>query len=361
MKEKLAKRIRDLALIEGLSGHEQKVSAYMKAEFEKNGLSVRVDPLGNTITSILGKGKYSILVTSHMDSLGFVVKNITADGFLKLERVGGIPEKTLAALQVSVVSEEGKAYPGVIGVKSHHLTSAEEKYKVDHYQELYVDLGTKSKEEVLALGIDVGCPIVYQPAFIRLQNDRVSGTSFDDRVACAIVLELAERFAQKPALATVHLAGTVQEEYTIRGATLAARSTKPDLVVCLDIILDGSTPDLAGVTPVAMGQGPVLNLYNFHGRGTLNGVIPHPALVRHFQKVAKDKQVKLQKNVMLGGLSELAYMQLEGEGLPGLDFGFPCRYTHSCVETVDLNDVVATADFLEAAIRAIDDDFDFSR
>ena len=104
-----------------------------------------------------------------------------------------------------------------------------------------------------------------------------------------------------------------------------------------------------------------MSLYNFHGRGTLNGTIPHPAMVRLLEKTAEKTGIPLQRYASIGGLSELSYMQLEGEGICGVDFDVPCRYTHTQIETCDLGDMDAALDLLEAAIRAVGPDFDMSR
>jgi len=355
--------LRELCLLAGLSGHEQAVSRYMARRFEQFGLTAKVDTLGNTIASVAGTqaGAPSVLITAHMDQLGFIVKTILDDGYIKLERVGGIPEKTLPTLRVSVQTKNGELLNGLIGIKSHHLTPAEEKYKVDPYTSLYVDIGCSSKQEVLALGVNIGSPVVYRPFFERMQGKRCNGTSFDNRAACAVALGLAGRLSAKPAHAAVHIAGTVQEEYTIRGAVLAARAVKPDLCICLDVSMAGDTPDLRGVNEVRLGGGPVLSLYNFHGRGTLNGTIPHPAMVRLLETASEKTGVPLQRVASLGGLTELSYMQVEGEGLCGADLGIPCRYTHTQIETCDLGDFELTLDLLEEAIRSVDADFDRNR
>lgn len=359
----LAKHLENLCLLPGLSGHEQAVSAYMAKAFKAVGLESVVDTIGNTIATVQGSDENapSILVTAHMDQLGFMVKTILSDGYIKLERVGGIPEKALPTLRVSVQTKSGELVNGLIGLKSHHLTPADEKYKVDTYTALYVDIGCSTKQQVLDLGIDIGCPVVYRPSFEMMQNNRCNGTSFDNRVACALALGLAERLAKQNAAATVHIAGTVQEEYTIRGAVLAARATKPKLCICLDVSMAGDTPDLAGVNEVRLGGGPVMCMYNFHGRGTLNGTIPHPAMVRLFEQTAQKHEMPLQKYASIGGLTELAYMQLEGEGLCGVDLGVPCRYTHTQIETCELGDIELTLDFMEKAIRSVSADFDMSR
>lgn len=359
----LITHLENLCLLPGLSGHEQAVSKYMSDAFRVCGLESTVDTLGNTLATVAGQDNAapSILVTAHMDQLGFLVKTIRDDGYLRLERVGGIPEKALPTLRVSVQTRTGGLLNGVIGLKSHHLTPPEEKYKVDPYGTLYVDIGCSSRQEVLDLGVDIGCPVIYRPAFERLQGRRCNGTSLDNRVACALALGLAGRLSGQPAAATVHIAGTVQEEYTIRGAVLAARAVKPKLCICLDICMAGDTPDLAGANEVRLGGGPVISMYNFHGRGTLNGTIPHPAMVRLMERTAKHSGIPLQKYASIGGLTELSYMQLEGEGICGIDLCVPCRYTHCQIETCDTGDVELTLDFLEQAVRAVTAEFDRSR
>lgn len=361
MISKLEENIRNLCLLPGLSGHEQLVGQYLKKNFLSLNLPVQGDVLGNIFTNIKGQNKLTVLITAHMDQLGFVVKTITADGFLRLERVGGVPEKTLPSLRVVIMSEDNSLIPGIIGVKSHHLTTNEEKYKVDKYQDLYVDIGCSTQEEVLSLGIDVGSPVVYQPYFGKLQGSRFTGTALDNRISCAILLELADRFSKRPADVNIVLAGTVQEEYTIRGATIVAHETSPNICICLDVTMEGQTPDLKGNNHVIMGNGPVISLYNFHGRGTLNGVMPHPSLVKLFKETSRKNHLNLQKVGMVGGLTELSYIQVVRNGIAGVDIDVPCRYTHSQVETADFGDVEKTIDLIELAIRDINEDFNFKR
>lgn len=362
MHQNLEQYIKDLTLIPGLSGHEQLVSKYLKEKFDGFGLETKVDTLGNTIGCIKGQeGEPTILITAHMDSLGLMVKKITDKGFIKFERVGGIPEKTLPALHVTIGTKNGTYIPGVIGVKSHHFATAEDKYKVDRYQELYIDIGCSSKKEAEDLGVQIGSPIVYEPYFGKLNKSRITGTWFDNRIMCACLVDLAEILSKQKPKATVYLAGTVQEEYTIRGAITAARITKPDVVICLDVTIEGSTPDLDGTNDIVCGNGPAISLYNFHGRGTLNGTMPHPAVVRLYEQTAEQMNINLQRDVHIGGLTELSYMQLEGNGIAGADVAVPCRYTHSPVEVADIKDVEQAIDLTVGCINNLTKDFNMER
>ena len=359
MKNKLAGILEEFCLTPGLSGHERLVSRLLQKKFEDLGLEVTVDTFGNTYTHIKGKDpSRKILVTGHMDQIGFMVKYIDDEGFIRLERVGGIPEKVLSAARVLVEGDDDRYYEGVIGVKSHHKATPEEKYKVDRYQDLNVDIGAESRQDVLDLGIRIGSSVIYKPTFARLINDRIAATTVDNRVACTCLVEIAERLVKEAPVCDVWLAGTVQEEFSIRGAIHAARAIGPDAIICIDGGLATDTPDLKGSGEVELGKGPFISMYNFHGRGTLNGAIAHPALVRLFEDTARKNGLPLQRGLGVGSLTELAYMQNEGQGIAGIDYDIPMRYAHSPIETLDLNDLEKGIDLLEKVIRSIDKDTD---
>jgi putative aminopeptidase FrvX len=360
---RIEKHLRELALLPGLSGYEQKVAAYMKARFEALGFPVETDVLGNIVARINGTGRadHRVMIFAHMDSLGFIVRYIEEDGFLRIERLGGIPEKVLPATEIQVQRRDGGMVDGVIGIKAHHVTPAEEKYVVDKIANLFVDIGAKSREEVLSLGIDVGSPAVYKPNFTRLLGNRVLMSAADNRAGCTVLLELANVLRETPPDVPVCLVGTVQEEYNLRGGMMAARTLKPDMAIAVDIAACADTADLKGFGMVKMGGGPVISLYNFHGRGTLNGTIPHPAMVRLIEGAAKKKGIALQRSANIGSLTDLSYVQLEGAGIMCVDLGFPGRYTHSPHETVDMGDIEQLAVLIREALAGIVPDFDFSR
>lgn len=351
----LKQTLRELCLTPALSGQEQKLAAYLKTHFEACGFRVKEDAVGNCIALApgAGGGQPTIMVFGHMDQLGFVVRYIEEDGFLRLERVGGVPERALPALDVEVQCRDGSMLPGVIGNKSHHATPPEEKYVVEKYTSLFVDIGARSRVQVEKLGIQVGSPVVYAGRFRALLDGRVSATSLDNRVACTVLAALAERLRDAPVAAPVALVGTVQEEFNLRGAMVASRTVRPAFAIGLDIALEGGSPEMRGKNPVRMGGGPVLSLYNFHGRGTLNGVIPHPGMVRLFEQAAVQEGIPLQREVTMGSLTDLSYLQLEGTGVKAVDIGVPCRYTHTPAEVCDLADLEQTVNLVYAALARI--------
>ena len=251
--------------------------------------------------------------------------------------------------------------PGVIANKSHHATAPQEKHRALPISELFVDAGFGSAEAVLAAGIDVGTPVVYEPRVAPLAGDRIAGTAIDDRAGCAVMLEVAQALVGAGARPTVHLVFSVQEEFNLRGALTAAQALAPDIAIQLDLILATDTPDMAARGDVRLGAGPAMSMYSFHGRGTLNGTIPHPALVRLFHRTARDAGLSLQRSAHIGALTDSAYVQLVNSGVAAIDLGFPTRYTHSSLEVCDLGDLEGLARLLMQAIPRIDGGFSLER
>jgi putative aminopeptidase FrvX len=196
---------------------------------------------------------------------------------------------------------------------------------------------------------------------LPLQGTRLAGTSVDDRAGCAVVLALAAARKGKPG-PTLHLVWSVQEEFNLRGVLPAATALQPDIALQIDLLLACDTPDMAGRGEVALGGGPGISLYSFHGRGTLNGVIPHPALVRLMEDAAAGAGLPLQRSAHTGALTDLSYIQFMGpEGVACLDVGFPMRYSHSALEVVDTADLEALVRLLDAGLDLITPDLNLTR
>lgn len=362
MKSRLKKLLTDLMLIPGLAGHEGRVRRYLKAELRALGLETKTDRLGNLITTIEGDpAAPSIMLFTHMDQLGLVVRKIEKNGYIRVERLGGVPERALAAQAVLFSIGEGRDVPGVIANKAHHATQPDEKYKVLPYQDIYIDAGFSSAEEVLAAGIDIGTPVVYQPKVVELAGDRIAGTSVDDRAGCAVVVEAARALAKAEKRPTVHIVFSTLEEFNLRGALTAAQVLQPDIAIQIDLVLAADTPDMASRGDVLLGGGPAMAMFSFHGRGTLNGTIPHPAMVRLFDQAAKAESLNLQKSAHIGCLTDSSYVQLVGQGVASIDMGFPMRYSHSALELCDLNDLEGLTKLLVAGIGAIGPGFSLDR
>ena len=345
--------LRELMLIPGLAGYEDRVARAIAAHLDRLGLAHRSDRLGNLVTTLPGDpARPSVMVFAHMDQLGFIVRKIEPSGLIRLERQGGVPERALPAQAVLLCTEAGDL-PGVISNKSHHATTPEEKYEVVPYARLAVDAGFASKEEAEAAGVRIGTPVVYLPRTLDLASGRMAGTAVDDRAGCAALIALAEARAGKPG-PTLHLVWSVQEEHNLRGVLPAATSLAPDIAISIDTLLACDTPEVADRGDVELGAGPAISMFSFHGRGTLNGVIPHPALVRLLDAAAADRGLRLQRSAHTGLLTDLSYIQFTGpQGVACLDVGVPVRYSHSALEVVDPRDIAGLVGLLDTALDRI--------
>jgi putative aminopeptidase len=351
----------ELMLIPGLSGHESRVSAAIAAHLDALGLPHSGDRLGNLICTIPGDPALpSVMIFTHMDQLGFIVRKVESNGLIRLERLGGVPERALAAQAVVICTDQGDL-PGLIANKSHHATAPDEKYKVLPYGELYVDAGFTSKDQAEAAGVRIGSPVTYLPRALTLANGRIAGTSVDDRAGCAALLTLAARRRDKSG-PTTHFVWSVQEEFNLRGVLPAATALSPDIALQIDLMLACDTPDMTGRGEVTLGGGPGMSLYSFHGRGTLNGLIPHPAVVDLMETTAAALDMPLQRSAHTGALTDASYIQFAGpQGVACLDVGFPLRYTHSALEVVDMADLDALVTLLAAALDRVPVGMDLNR
>jgi putative aminopeptidase FrvX len=326
------------------------------------GLATKTDMLGNLIATAPGDAAPpSVMLFAHMDQLGFVVRKIESNGLIRLERLGGVPERALASQEVLICVGEGRDVPGVITNKSHHATAPEEKYRVVPYPEIAVDTGFSSATEVVAAGVDIGSPVVYAPKAVMLAGGRIAGTSVDDRAGCAVIVETARVLAATPDRPNVHFVFSTQEEFNLRGALVAAEALAPAIAIQLDLMLATDTPDMQARGDLALGRGPAVSLYSFHGRGTLNGTIPHPALVSLFKRTAQAEGVNLQRSAQVGVLTDSSYVQLARHGVAALDLGFPCRYAHSAREVCDVYDLEGLSRLLVTGISRIGVDFNLDR
>ena len=349
-RERILEATSELCLIPGLSGHEGRVAEAIGCELERIGLAPDSDVLGNIWATADGSPEFpSILLFAHMDQLGFIVRKIENDGRLLVERVGGVPEKALQSLRVVITAEDGTDLPGFIASKSHHATLPQERVEVVRIGDLHIEAGFESGSDATEAGVRIGSPVVYRPWADRLGANRLAGSAIDDRAGCAVLLEAAREIEREKDRPTVHYLFSVQEEFNLRGALPAVRRLNPEIAVQIDLALATDTPEVARLGDVKLGEGPCVGMHSFHGRGTLNGLIPHPALVRHFESCAADVGIGVQRSVHMGALTETAYVQLEGSGIACLDVGFPMRYSHTSAEVCDLRDLSALAGLLARA------------
>ncbi|RLE63150.1 MAG: M42 family peptidase [Thermoprotei archaeon] len=353
--------LKKLTEIPAPSGHEDRMIHFLKDYMSNYADKVEIDSIGNVIAVIEGEDAKAprIMVSAHMDEIGLVIRRIEDNGFIRFERLGGVEPKTLFSREVQIVTERGLV-DGIIGVRAHHLAAYQK--EIEPVSKMYIDIGVQSREEAIKLGVKVGDPVVFKPNFKILNGKHVSSKAMDNRVGLLILLETLKALSRERPRATIFFVGTVLEEFNVRGVLPAAFKISPYAVFCLEIGVATDTPDLKDLGPdLRLGRGPAISLFSFHGRGTLGGLIPHPQLVKFIEKVANEVNIPCQRSTFFGGLSEASFLPVLKEGIPAVDIGVPCRYTHSPNEVVAISDIEATKKLMVNILKNIDERFKLER
>jgi endoglucanase len=345
LKQRLIDRLGSYAEIDAVAGYEHAMVERLERDLAPLVDEVFIDAFGNIAATRHGPtGGPSLMIAAHSDEIGGVVKAIEADGVIRFERLGGLVETLLVGRAVRV-----KGLAGVVGAKAGHITPPAEQLSVPPLRDLYIDLGVDSQAEVAALGIEIGDPIAYDAPMRALANpDRLSGKALDNRIGCAILVELASAVRDHELGGTVHFVSTVQEEVGLRGARMITHRLNPTAAIVLDTMPAGGTPDVSATRDLSMqiGDGPVITVVS-QSRG--GGIIVQAAIRDFLLRIAAEHRIPVQRGVFYGGNSDAAAVHLVQSGVPTGVVNLARRYSHSPVETLDINDAVGAFDLLRAA------------
>jgi endoglucanase len=339
--------LRDVTETSGVPGYEDRVRDIVRDELEANTDHVRTDAMGNVVGTVEGDSDYSVAIAAHMDEIGFMVKHITEDGFLKLDALGGWDARVLRAQRVTVHAEE-EDITGVFGsVPPHTLDDdADEKEEVG---DRVVDLG-RDTEEVEEL-VSVGDIVTMDQNTIKM-GDTVTGKALDDRVCLFTMLEAA-RELESPDV-TIHFCATVQEEVGLRGATALGVDVDPDLAVALDVTIASDIPGVSEDKHVtALGDGAAIKLKD-------SSVITTPKVHKRLKAVAEDEDIDHQFEVLPAGGTDTAGFQNTYGAKPVGAISIPTRYLHTVTETANGDDIHATIDLLTAFLDSETGEHDYS-
>lgn len=326
---------------DGISGFEYRIKDTIIDAFAEYADHIEVDKLGSIIALKKGSGDgtIKIMIAAHMDEIGFMVKAIEDNGFLRFTSIGGIDPRTILGQEVMVHGKESVL--GVIGSKPPHLQTAEEQKKTIKMEDMIIDLGF-DKEKVSEI-VEIGDSITINRKMIDLLNNRVSGKAMDDRAGVLAMYELVKLLHQVNHFADVYLVATVQEEETMSGASTSAYRINPDIGIAVDVGF-GATPELAKWDSLELGDGPGI---------TLGGNI-HSGLRKKIIDVSKEFNIKTQLEVDAGPTgTDARAIQITRAGIPSLVVSIPLRYMHTSVELLDLDDVDKTAKLLAFYINSI--------
>lgn len=356
--------LEELCAIHAVSGREDAMTAYIRERIAPLVDEITVDRLGNVVGIVKGEQypECRLMLQAHMDELGLIVRNITDDGYLLIERVGGIPEKSLLGQRVDILTDTGELITGYVGTKSHHITRPDEKYVVPKVHDMFIDVGVQSREDVRDLGIQVGDPATYYPNFQRFGDGMICSKALDNRIGVYVLLDVLETIAKNRPACTIVFSFTVLEEFSIRGSLPTVTLTKPDAIISIDITIATDTPVDENLHPVAMRKGPAIKMMDFHGRGTLGGMFSSPKLRRFIEKAARQENLPLQREVIVGVITDPAFQLYLGEkGYVIAGLSIPTRYSHSAIQMCHEVDVAQTVQLVTAVASAFSPEVDLSR
>lgn len=315
--------LKDLTDANGTSGHEESISAIM-ADYMKDLVDkIEYDKLGSIIGYKNGpKDSPRVLVDSHMDEIGFMVKEITKAGFIKFLPLGGWWGHVALGQRMRVITRKGPVL-GVVGSKPPHLLKMDERKKVLDIADMFIDVGSFDKNNACKkLGIEVGDTIVPDSDFTYMSNKRVYlAKAFDNRVACASVIEVLRKLQKIKHPNTVIGSGSVMEEVGLRGAQTVAYMTDPDVAIIIDVGIALDTPGFEGRSE-KFGGGPTILIYE-------GGMIPNTRLRDLFMKTAKAKKIPFTLSYMERGSGDGSRIHITRAGVPSIYIGPPTRYIHS--------------------------------
>lgn len=309
---------------------------------------VESDTYGTAWATLEGAAKkpVRIMLEAHADEIGFMVKTITKDGFLNLDRIGGSDVATARGRRLDILGDKGTVR-GIIGNTAIHLREREDE-KAPKVHELYVDIGARNRREVAAAGVRVGHAAVYADGAEFVGKHLLMGRALDNRMGGFIIAEVLRRLhgrKSRPA-GTVIAVNAVQEEVGGHGAKMVTHRLMPDVAVCLDVTHATDTPgiDHAKHGEVRFGGGPTIT------HGTCN----HPRVVERLMAAAKTARVKLQheSSSRYSGTDTDEIFRVQ-HGIPSGLISLPLRYMHSVVELADLRDVAQVIDVLVAFVEGV--------
>ncbi|MCC3161073.1 MAG: M42 family metallopeptidase [Mollicutes bacterium PWAP] len=343
--KELSKKLKEYSKVRGISRYEDDVVELLRNNTSESGFEYSRDGLGSLIMRNPGKGP-KIQITAHMDEVGFLVSDITEKGFLKLFMVGGIWTSSVIGTKASVFSEDGKEYFGVFGHTSIHIMTPEQRAKTPTLNNMYVDLGLKSKSEVESLGIGIGSQVHLNADYFETANpDYVVGKAIDDRAGVVVIETVVNNLRGIDTPNDLYIVGTVQEEVGTRGAVTSVSKIKPDIAIAIDTTTSHDTPG----TPHGINNldcGVALRINDL-------GTMMDPKLINFIFNTAKKHNIKAYKFIPKGGGTDASKLQYGENGVPVITLSIPQRYLHSPHGLISLNDIQETIKLVTSICKTL--------
>lgn len=344
--DRTAELLRQLADAAGPPGFEEPVRKLMVDAIKPYASGIRYDGLGSLIATQGSEGP-RIMVDAHMDELGGVIRRVTPHGLLTMQMLGGWLDQALVDQRWIVIGSKGPVR-AVTGIRDVHYVPAEERTRVYPRDSLFLDVGATSEADVQKMGIGPGDPVVPDAPFAILNGTgNYLGKAWDDRVGCAVIVEVMRRMASLPHANQIVYALTTQEEIGLRGAHTASDAIKPEIGIALEAGVTGDVGAHPEESQERLGGGPGIFLYN-------NSELPNRKFVQYVKDAAAARKLPLQFDLVTGYGDDSAEIQKSNGGVPTVCLLVPVRYTHAHNGVMNRKDFDQTVELLVEILQHLD-------
>lgn len=333
-----------LTELQGAPGNEHAVRAFMRGELEHYADEIVQDHLGGIFGVKHGKGP-KVMAAGHMDEVGFMVSQITENGMLRFQTLGGWWNQVMLAQRVQVMTDNGPV-PGVIGSIPPHNLTPEQRKKPMEIKDMLIDIGADDRADAQNIGIMPGQTVVPICPFTPMANDKkILAKAWDNRYGCGLSIELLKELQQKTLPNQLYSGATVQEEVGLRGAKVAANMIQPDIFYALDA---SPANDMAGDPKEfgQLGQGTLLRIFD-------RSMITKPGMREFILDTAESNQIPYQYFISQGG-TDAGSVHLTGHGVPSAVVGICSRYIHTSASMIHVDDYQAAKELLIQLVQKTD-------
>jgi tetrahedral aminopeptidase len=327
------------------SGFEQPAQRLVRARMKPFAELLETDSHGNVIAGINTSAKVKVMLCGHCDQIGFMVRHISAEGFLSVSVIGGVDLGMLFGRPVVVHSSRGPVQ-GVFTRKAIHLQGSEERDRTKHdIDRVWIDIGAGSRREAERF-VEIGDPATFDLSIVELKNQMIAAPGLDDKAGLFVAMETLRRCSKLKLNVGVYAVSSVQEELGLRGAITASYRIQPDIGIAIDVTHGTDDPchDAARAVPCKLGAGPTLS----------RGPSTNPVVGELLESAAKSAKKPFQRmpTSRLPG-NDASSMQISRAGIATAWMGIPNRYMHTPVEVCSLRDIQSGIDILVSFIKRL--------
>ncbi|NBJ69050.1 MULTISPECIES: M42 family metallopeptidase [Clostridia] len=344
MNEETKSLFKQLTELQGAPGNEHLVRKFMKQELSKYADETIQDNLGGIFGVKKGSGP-KVMVAGHMDEVGFMVTQITDNGMLRFQPLGGWWNQVLLAQRVQIMTDNGPII-GVIGSIPPHNLTAEQRKKPMEIKYMLIDIGADDKADAKKMGVKPGQSIVPLTPFTPMANDKkILAKAWDNRYGCGLAIELLKEVQHDTLPNELYAGATVQEEVGLRGAQVAAHKIQPDIFFALDA---SPANDMSGKQEEfgQLGKGALLRIFD-------RTMITHQGMKNFVLDTAESNQIPYQYFISQGG-TDAGRVHVANNGIPSAVIGICSRYIHTSSSIIHVDDYAAAKELLIKLVKTMD-------